>query len=170
MSVDERDDALALIRHTHTDSRRTAVRSWLQVAACALIHHASVALVRRLRSQNVGTRAVAWVCQAAERELLQLSLVYLAAFALIERTLVPCQSEPFEVAHYQVGILHVRALRVYILYAQHPVAALRLYRKPRQQRAEHIAQVHTSGWRRSEASFLLVFCIVHIIGVEMLRC
>ena len=166
VSVDERHDALALLRHTHTYSRRSAMRPRFQIAARPLIHHAPVAFVRSLRSQYVRTRAVARIRHTTVSKFLQLRLVYLATLALIERTLVPRQAEPFEVAHNQVGILHTRTLRINILNTQYPFATLRLYRKPRQQRTEHIAQMHTSRRRRRKATSLYIFLIVHLCFIR----
>ena len=167
MSVAERYQALAFVGYLHANGSRTGMNTRRQIAACAFIHYPTVALVRCLRGHDVGSCAIARIGQPALAQLLETALVYRATLTLPVWTLVPVESEPVKVVHYQFGILAVRALRVDILYAQQPCAALRLGRKPRQQSAEHVAQVHASRWRRSETALhlrLQSFCIISIFN------
>lgn len=167
MSVAERYQALAFVGHPHAYGSQTGMKSRRQIAACAFIHYPTVALVRCLRCQYVCPCAVARIGQPALAQLLEIALVYRATLTLPVWTLVPVESEPVKVVHYQFGILAVRALRVDILNAQQPCATLRLSRKPRQQSAEHVAQVHASRWRRGETALhlrLQSFCIISIFN------
>ena len=167
MSVAERYQALALVGHLHAYGSRTGMKSGRQIAARALVHYPTVALMRRLRSQDVRPCAVARIGQATLAQLLEIVLIYFATLTLPIRSFVPVESEPVKVVHYQFGILAVRALRVDILYAQQPCATLRLGRKPRQQSAEHVAKMHASGRRRGETALhlrLQSFCIISIFN------
>ena len=128
--------------------------------ASALIHHSAVALMRSLSGHDVGPGTGAGVyephlLQLPQRLLVQvtpLALPVRAVAAPYPRPFVPLQPQPQQVVHERFGILGMRALGVEILYAQQPLPALALGRKPRHERGKHIAQVHAASGRGSKAS------------------
>ena len=130
MPVRERHNALLFLRHSHTNGGRSASRVGRQIAARALINHSSVALMRCLCSEDVSTGAIARISHPLIGKHLQIMFVNVAALALPVRTLVPLQSEPSQVVHYQFCILAMRTLRVDILNTKQPLSALRLGRQP----------------------------------------
>ena len=120
--------------------------------ACSLIHHSAVGFVRGLCGHNVGTGAMAGICEAHFSQAEEVFLVDLATLALPYGFAVPGEPEPLQVVHQLEGIFLTAALRGEVFNAQNPLTTLALGGKPGEQGTEDIAQVHASCWRRCKSA------------------
>ena len=125
--------------------------------ARARVDHASVRLVRRLRSHHVGSRAPAFIYVTLACEPFEILGVNLPSPTLrvrsvgphvVEAPLIPVQAQPVQIILDESRIFKLRPLRVKILDTQNPPTPATAHRQPRHHRRVDITQVHTPRRRR----------------------
>ena len=150
-------EADLLIRHAHArrrGARFALLRNLLgrQIATGARVDHAAVRQVRRGSRVQRRTRAEAGIQQPLFPQDGFIFLVNRRALGLIQDLPVPVQPQPAQVVEDQLRIAARAAQGIQILDPQQVLPALMPRAQPRQQRAQHVAEVHPPARAGRKAS------------------